>query len=47
MDGVIIGCRDDTFVGEDETSDDSATVRREGNVFGVEIVDPFCSGEVT
>jgi len=43
---VVIGCRDNAFVGEDETGDDGATVCREGNMFGVEVVDPFCSGKV-
>lgn len=47
MDGVVVGCRDDTFVGEDETSNNGATVRGKGNMFGVEVVDPFCPGEVT
>jgi len=46
MDGVVVGCRDNTLVGENETGDDSATVCGEGDVFGVEVVDPFCSGKV-
>jgi len=46
MDGVVIGCRDNPFVGEDETGDDSTTVCGEGDVFRVEVVDPFCSGKV-
>jgi hypothetical protein len=46
VDGVVVGCRDNTFVGEDETSDDSTTMCREGNMFGVEVVDPLRSGKM-
>ena len=33
-------------MGEDETGDNSTTVCREGNMFRVEVIDPFCSGKV-
>ena len=37
MDGVAPGCGNDASVGEDETGEDTATVCRKGNVFGVDI----------
>lgn len=47
MNGVVIRCRNDTFMGEDKASDDGATVCGKRNMFGVEVIDPLCPGKVT
>ena len=46
MDGVVVGCRDDTFVREDETGDHRTAVCGEGNMFRVKVIDPFSASEV-